>query len=166
MVCFDEFGPLEVRPHPGSGYFPKKHPQRQPATYRRLLGVRHLLAIYDVHGDILWGRSYPRKRHQEVLHFLKLLRRRYCRPLPLYVILDNASAHRHREVLRWTKANKVRLVFIPTNASWLNRIECHLTALKKFALDGSYFPDHRSQCWHIQNYMRERNRVAHSKSIP
>lgn len=30
--------------------------------------------------------------------------------------------------------NDIELVFLPTNASWLNRIECHFTALRKFAI--------------------------------
>jgi transposase len=165
VICFDAFGPLELRPHPGTGYFPKGHPQRLPATYRRLFGVRHFLGAYDVHGDWLWGRTYRRKRHQEVLHCLKRLRRRYSPSLRLHIVLDNASAHKHRKVLSWAAANNVRLAFTPTNASWLNRIECHFTALKKFALDGASFPDHASQCQSIQLYCRECNRIAHSRSI-
>lgn len=165
MVCLDEFGPLELVPRIGMGYFPEKRPRRLPATYRRLQGVRHLLAVYDVHGNALWGRTYRRKRHQEVLAFLRLLRRRYPRRVRLYMVLDNASAHRHWKVSLWARANNVRLVFTPTNASWLNRIECHFTPLKKFALDGAFFPDHRAQCRSIHRYIRERNRVARSKSI-
>lgn len=116
--------------------------------------------MYDVHGDVLWGRTYRRKRHQEVLHFLRLVRRRYPLRLRLYIVLDNASAHCHREVKKWAKENNAHLVFTPTNASWLNRIECHFTPLKRFALDGAYFPNHRAQAWAIQRYMKERNRAA------
>lgn len=165
MICFDPFGPLEIRPHPGTGYFPKGHPQRQPATYSRGMGVRHFFGAYDVHRDMLWGRTYRRKRHQEVLQFFKLLRQRYCRRVRLHIVLDNASAHTHPEVATWAVANNVRLVFIPTNASWLNRIECQFTALKKFALAGKYFTDHRSQCRSIWLYCRHRNGMAHSKSV-
>jgi transposase len=165
VICFDPFGPLEIRPHPGTGYFPKNHPGRQPATYSRRLGVRHFFGAYDVHRDLLWGRTYCRKRHQEVLQFFRVLRRRYPRRIRLYIVLDNASAHTHAEVAAWAAAHNVRLVFIPTNASWLNRIECQFTAIKQFALDGSYFPDHRSQCRSICLYCRYRNRMAHSQSV-
>jgi hypothetical protein len=45
----------------------------------------------------------------------------------------------------------VELAYVPTNASFLNRIECHFTALRYFALDGT---DHRSR--HEQNSMIRR----------
>ena len=38
-------------------------------------------------------------------------------------------------------ANNVELAYVPTNASWLNRIEAQFQALRYFTLDGT---DHRS----------------------
>ena len=45
----------------------------------------------------------------------------------------------------------------PPNCSWLNPIECHFTALKKFALSGRYFADHQAQGKAIQDYLRHRD---------
>jgi hypothetical protein len=46
-VSFDEFGPLEIRPQPGQGWYHSDHPKRLPATYTRPHGVQHWLAFYD-----------------------------------------------------------------------------------------------------------------------
>jgi hypothetical protein len=42
--AFDEFGPLAIRPIGGSAWARKGRPQRQPASYHRLHGVRQSTA--------------------------------------------------------------------------------------------------------------------------
>jgi transposase len=62
VVCVDEFGPLNLQPHPGrqwtlagsGGPTPRR---RRRATYTRPHGVRHLLAAYDLSRDKLYGIS-------------------------------------------------------------------------------------------------------------
>jgi hypothetical protein len=48
--------------------------------------------------------------------------------------------------------------FTPTAASWLNRIESHFAALKKFALDTSDHRSHEAQQEAILDYLDWRNR--------
>ena len=43
----------------------------------RSFGVRHMLAFYDVHADVLGGAIYLRKGGEEFLHFLQELRKPY-----------------------------------------------------------------------------------------
>jgi transposase len=63
------------------------------------------------------------------------------------------------EVALWYAADhNIRFYFTPTNASWLNRIECHFTALKKFALETSDFRSHADQQAAIESYLTWRNR--------
>jgi transposase len=57
----------------------------------------------------------------------------------------------------WAWANKVKLYFTPTNASWLNRIECQFTALKEFALSNSDYRSHEELQEAIESYVRWRN---------
>jgi transposase len=130
--------------------------RRLPATYKRPQGTRYLLAAYEVQTDALWGSIYQRQTWSEVLDFLKTVRRRYAPEITLHIILDNRSSHKKPEVMAWAKAHRVRLVFLPTYSSWLNRIECHFTALRKFALSGRYFKDHPEQNAAIQHYLRYR----------
>lgn len=54
-------------------------------------------------------------------------------------------------------------MFTPSNASWLNWIECEFTALRYFTLDGSDYPSHAAQETAIAGYVRWRNRRARPK---
>ena len=47
VVCYDEFGPMELKPIHGTGWFPKKKRARLRATYSRKCGTEQLLAFYD-----------------------------------------------------------------------------------------------------------------------
>jgi hypothetical protein len=38
LVCFDECGPISLKPHPGRGWFAQGRPARQRATYKRTKG--------------------------------------------------------------------------------------------------------------------------------
>jgi len=156
VICVDEFGPLELRPHAGYSWRKRKQPQRFRATYSRPHGVRHLLAAYDVRTGQLWGHFKRRKRAREFLSFLKSIRRKYTGRL--WIILDNWSAHKTPEILQWARANNVRFQFLPTDASWLNRIECHFTHLKKFALTHCDYPDFNTMRIAIHKYLRWHNR--------
>ncbi len=51
---------------------------------------------------------------------------------PIYVILDNLSAHKGTGIRRWAKKNKVELCFTPAYASWANAIEAHFGPLRQF----------------------------------
>jgi hypothetical protein len=57
----------------------------------------------------------------------------------------------------------LRLVYTPSNASWLNWGECEFTALRYFALDGSDYPSHAAQEAAIAGYLRWRNLHCHPK---
>jgi transposase len=158
-VCVDEFGPLNLLPRHGCCLAGRgKKVQRHRATYRRRGGVRHLLAAYDLETGRLVGVFKARKRWQEFLSFLRWLRRRYPATQRLHVVLDNYGPHVKDEVRLWAVGHDVRLYFTPTNASWLNRIECEFTALKEFALNNSDFRSHEELQAAIELYLRWRNR--------
>jgi len=57
--------------------------------------------------------------------------------------------------------HKIKFYWTPTNASWLNRIESHFTALRKFALDNTDYRSHEQQQEAIDTYLRWRNRARH-----
>jgi len=155
VICVDEFGPLELRPLHGSSWRPHRRPQRFRATYTRPHGVRHLFAAYDVKTGQMWGLIKRRKRRQEFLAFLKALRRRLRGRL--WIILDNFSPHLGKEVKRWCRQNNIRLCFLPTNASWLNRIECEFTPLKRAVLTCCDYVSHQTMGRAIHRYLRWRN---------
>jgi hypothetical protein len=53
--AFDQFGPLSIRPHHGSGWAPVGHPDRLPATYKRTHGIRYFHGCYSFGDDQLWA---------------------------------------------------------------------------------------------------------------
>lgn len=53
VVCFDQMGPISLRPAQGSGWAPKHRPQLLRATFHRRHGIRYGFGAYDVHGDRL-----------------------------------------------------------------------------------------------------------------
>ena len=166
VICVDEFGPLSIQPYPGKGWFPQKKPDRLPATYTRKHGVRHLFAALDLKTDKLYAHIKKTKRHQDVLQFLKVLRRRrYHRSERLYIVLDNFSPHHHKKVKTWARENNVELIYTPTYASWLNRIECHFGPLRKFVFEGSNYSSHDELAKAIQAYIRWRNKNKHHEAI-
>ena len=122
-----------------------------------------MFAALDLASGQTFYRFRDRKRWREFLEFLRQLRTRFPVGRP-FIVCDNFSPHRKAEVSTWCATNDVELVFTPSNASWLNRIECEFTALRYFTLDGSDYPSHHEQEKAIASYIRWRNRHATPKS--
>lgn len=159
-LCIDEFGPLNLLPRHGQCRTgPGKGLERIRATYNRKLGVRHFLAYYDLETDRLYGRFTKHKTAKDFLSFLRWVRSRYPRSQKLHMVMDNYGSHITQVVLAWTKNHNIRIYLTPTNGSWLNRIESHFTALKKFALQPSDYRCHEEQQAAIESYLTWRNRA-------
>jgi transposase len=156
-ICVDEFGPLNLQPRHGMHYGRTGHVDRLRATYTRRGGVRHMFAAYDMESDKLIGLFAAKKNWTTFLPFLKQLRRRYRHGETLHIVLDNAGYHLKAEVQQYAATHNIRFYWTPTNASWLNRIECHLTALRKFALDNTDYRSHDEQQAAIESYLTWRN---------
>jgi len=157
-ISIDEFGPLNLLPRHGRHYARTGHVDRLRATYNRHGGVRHMFGAYDMERDTLVGTFASKKNWTTFLAFLKWLRQRYPRKEMLHMILDNATYHHKAEVQAYAAGHNIKFYWTPTNASWLNRIECHFTALKKFALDNTDHRSHQEQQEAIEQYLSWRNR--------
>jgi transposase len=175
IFCMDEFGPLNLQPHPGKQWAPSasgKGSQHAPrrrrrrATFKRPHGVRHLLAGYDLSKDKLYGHVTKRKGRVEFLAFCRYLRSLYPAGVRIAIVLDNFSPHLTTKtdstVGDWAAANNVELAYVPFYGSWLNRIEAQFTALRYFALDGTDHNSHTEQASMIRRYIAWRNRHATS----
>ncbi len=160
-IAFDEFGPLEIRPQAGRSW--GRSANRLRATYARKHGVRHWLAFYDIHDNRLWGYTRARKRSREVLEVLKKMRRRYPADQRVHLILDNYSPHGTPAVRRWCEQNNVHMIWTPTNASWLNPIECQFTPVKEFVIRNSDYSAHDDLADALRRYANYRNKHAKRK---
>jgi transposase len=174
VICLDEFGPLNLQPHPGHQWArradcPGERRRRRRATYKRPHGVRHLLAAYDLKRDQLYGHIKTRKGPTEFLAFCRYVRSLYPPDVRLAFVLDNFSPHLTTKtdprVGEWAAANNVELAYVPFYASWMNRIEAQFTGLRYFALDGTDHPDHATQGRMIRRYIAWRNRNAHDNHL-
>ena len=157
VVCFDEMGPIQLIPHHGSGWAPEKRPERLRATYSKKDGVRYLFGAYDVHADRLHGRLRAHKNAGEVLAFFKQIRMRYRPNVRIYLVMDNLSTHKTQAIREWADASNVELVFTPTYASFLNRIECHFWGIGEFVVKNADHPDWATLTKAMADHIQYRN---------
>jgi transposase len=178
VICVDEFGPLNLQPHPGTQWAPvatgtgdtgAPRRRRRRATFTRPHGVRHLLAAYDLNADKLYGHIKARKGRTEFVAFLRYIRGLYPPGVRIGIVLDNFSPHlmakKDQRVRDFVEANNIELAYVPFYASWLNRIEAQFTALRYFALDGTDHQSHQEQARMIRRYIAWRNRNAKDAAL-
>jgi transposase len=180
VICMDEFGPLNLLPRPGKQWAPvvsraekgstaRPRRRRRRSTYTRTQGVRHLMAALDMSKDKLYGHVKVNKNRTTFLAFCRYLRSLYPLGVRIAIVLDNFSPHlstkKDQRVGKWAEANNVELAYVPTNASWLNRIECHFAPLRYFALDGTDHASHEEQNSMIRRYIAWRNRHADDEAL-
>ncbi|GAB2765433.1 IS630 family transposase [Streptomyces bullii] len=165
VFAFDEFGPLGIRPTPGSRCAGRKHPDRVPATYHRTHGVRYFHGCYSVGDDRLWGVNRRKKGAANTLAALRSIRAARPDGTPIYVIMDNLSAHKGADIRRWVRKHMVELCLTPTYASWANQIEAHFGPLRQFTIANSNHPDHTAQTQALHAYLRWRNANAHREVL-
>jgi len=178
IICMDEFGPLNLLPRPGKQWAPRivkgeesEEPRRRRrrATFNKTSGVRHLMAAYDLNQDKLYGHVKVTKDRTRFLEFCRYLRTLYPPSVRIAIVLDNFSPHLSTKVDTrvgdWADANNVEFAYVPTNASWLNRIEAQFQALRYFTLDGTDHRSHEEQNSMIRRYIIWRNRNAQDKTL-
>lgn len=166
----DRFPPLHVRvrrvraarhpPHRRQRLGRAGRPDRLPATCKRTHGVTYFHGCCSVDDETLWGVNRRRKGTANTLAALRLIRAARPDGAPVYVILNNLSAHHGKKILRWARNNNVHLCFTPTNASWANPIEAHFVPLRQFTLANSNHPNHPLQTSELHRYLRWRNTNA------
>lgn len=165
VFAFDEFGPLGIRPTAGSGWAERKHPDRVPATYHRTHGVALLPRLLLGRDDRLWGVNHRKKGAANTLAALKSIRAARPDGAPIYVLLDNLSAHKGADIRRWARKHKVELCFTPTYASWANPIEAHFGPLRQFTIANSHYTNHTVQTRALHAYLRWRNANARHRDV-
>jgi transposase len=177
VICYDEFGPLNLQPHPGRQWAERdalganrsKARRRRRATFTRPHGVRHLLAAYDLNTDRLYGHIKTTKARSDFLTICRYIRTLSPPTVRIAIVMDNFSPHLSTTldtgVGDWAEANNVELAHTPHYASWLNRIEAQFTALRSFCLDGTDHESHEAQALLIRRYIAWRNRNARDESL-
>ena len=149
-----------MRPVGGSAWAPEGRPQRQPANYHKLHGVRQFHGCYSISDDTLWGVVRRRKSATHTLAALKSIRA---------AAATTTGSMSSRTISRPTKAppsatgphrNNVELCFTPTYSSWANPIEAHSGPLREFVLNNPNHPNHIVLTRRLHAYLRWRNAKA------
>ena len=163
--AFDEFGPLVIRPVGGQCWAQRRRPQRQPANYHKLHGVRQFHGCYSVGDDTLWGVVRQQKSAGNTLKALQSIRTARPDGEMIYVILDNLSAHKGKKIRQWAQRHQVELCFTPTYSSWANPIEAHFGPLREFVLNNSNHPNHVVLTRRLHAHLQWRNDNARAPEV-
>ena len=81
----------------------------------------------------------------------------------MHIIMDNLSAHQTEDIVKWAKKNSVSFAPTPTNASWLNPVECHIGDIQRLALKDTDYRSWPEVNEALQGAIRYKN--AHRKEM-
>ena len=122
------------------------------------------MGMYDYYHHTLRGYLSPRTTGADWVRFLRYVRSWYRSDEPIFLIMDNLSAHITPEARREAGRLWIRLGPIPTNSSHMNPVETHLRSIRRIALSGSDPPDWRELGGAVQGPMRKPNQ-RHSERV-
>jgi transposase len=165
VIAFDQMGPISLRPMAGTGWAPRKRPERQRATYHRRHGIRYVMGAYDVHADRLRVRLRPRRRGSDNLAFMAQIRAAIPARRRIYWIQDNLSANWTPDIRAFAAANRIELVPTPTYASYLNPVECHFFPISEFVVNNADYVDWDAFAWALARHVGHRNGPHRDKRI-
>lgn len=138
VLCVDEMGPVSAKTYP-SARWSQKRPALTP-DYGRRAKTWVFGAFEPATGQALTCCAPGRG----ACHFLALLNQiveRWSQG-EVILILDNLASHKTLDVRLWALAHpRVRFLFQPTYAPWLNLIEPWWKTLRSLALKGRRFED-------------------------
>ncbi|GAA2512631.1 hypothetical protein GCM10010406_55710 [Streptomyces thermolineatus] len=184
VLCLDEFGSLDLQPHPGRQWTEHdgrhKGPDREPRPRRRTTcirphGVRHLFAAHGParHGtarDRLYRHVKNSKHCSKFLEFSRSLRSLYPPEVRIAIVCDSHSPHlttkRCHRVVDRAGASTVEVAHTPINAPWLNRIDARFTALRYFAIAGTDHAGHKEQSSTIRRYIHPAEQARSRRTPP
>lgn len=130
--------------------------RRQTATYKRN-GTLSLIASLAVHRGEVIGKTISSNNKDNFLSFLKHLDRTY-RNCSLHIIVDNFSAHKHKEVKAWLeKKRKITVHYTPTYSSWLNQVEIWFNMLQRDVIKGGIWQSTKQMADQIMEYIKTYN---------
>jgi hypothetical protein len=140
LICFDErpchlidnvYQPLPMKP---------SQPKREDYHYQRN-GMCNLFIAFQPHTGERIVAVYERKTHKEYADFFNQISQHYPNAESITVVQDNLSTHSPASFYKVFKAEeafalaqKYKMHYTPTNASWLNMAEIELSALSKQCL--------------------------------
>jgi DDE superfamily endonuclease len=131
----------------------RRHPT-QPAGEERPVRVEHdyqrrgalaYLAAWDVHRAKLFGRCEPKNGIEPFGRLVEEVMKEepYASADRVFWIVDNGSSHRGERSVKRLQGEwpNLRLIHLPTHASWLNQIEIYFSVVQRKVLTPNDFAD-------------------------
>ncbi len=142
MICADELGPVSPRTFPPApGWSGDGHRIKAPLEYSRgpeKVWVYGALRERDGQAVTLTTRSRNTAGYLRLLDAVDAANPEG----DLYLITDNLASHKSPPIQEWLAANpRVRHLFIPTGACWLNLQEAWWRMFRRAAFAGQTFAD-------------------------
>ncbi len=132
------------------------NPKRLTSTYKRN-GTVSLVAALSVHTGEVVARNIKSNNAENFLSFLKSLDRKY-RYRKLHIIVDNYSAHKHKDVKKWLeKKRKIQVHYTPTYSSWLNQVEIWFNILTRDVVKGGIWKSSKQLKDQLMEYVKTYN---------
>ena len=158
VLCCDEKSQIQAldRTQPG---LPLKRGRAGTMThdYKRNGTATLFAALNTLDGKVI-GLCQERHRHQEWIHFLRLVDDATPEHKQLHLIVDNYATHKHPAVQRWLKRHpRFHIHFTPTSASWLNMVERFFRDLTANRLRRGVFRDVIELVTAIEDYVDHHN---------
>ena len=137
MLSFDEKGKTAIKKYGGQkftfkGYYHIPYGQK-------VRGICDLFMAKNVHTGKRHYTFYDWKNSWIVTEYLEKLLDEYP-DVDIYIIWDGWSAHRSEHTQLWLDLHpRIKILPLPTRASWLNPVERDFGQIQRFCLNNSNF---------------------------
>jgi hypothetical protein len=131
--------------------------ERREFEYERG-GTVHFLVAFNVYDGTMWGSCLAANDHAHFLWGVRQVERRYAQARRSHLILDNGSSHIAQATRHYfARHPRLRVLYTPAHASWLNQAKLLLRAfsakyLTRFdAASRPHLIDHLTASWREYN---------------
>jgi transposase len=163
VLCLDEKTNLQPRPR-SVATLPTRSglPTRLEHEEERA-GALHLFAAFETRTGSVTALTALRKRQKEFLSLLaKLDRETPARVKRIFLVLDNASIQKGKQVQTWLQSHpRFVCFFVPVHCSWMNQVEQWFSILQRKRLRISDFTDRDQLADRLMSFVAEWNTQAH-----
>ncbi|MGH7966315.1 MAG: transposase, partial [Candidatus Binatia bacterium] len=158
VICLDEKPSIQALPRvlPTPGLAPGRIERREFEYERK--GTVHCLVAFNVYDGTMWGGGLEKNDHDPFLWGLRQVEQRYAQARRIHLILDNGGSHIAHDTQRYfARHPRLRVLYTPARASWLNQAELLLRAftakyLTRFdAQSRQHLIDHLTAGWREYN---------------
>jgi len=163
VICRDEKPSIPAlrRWAPTQGLAPGRIARRE-VEYKRC-GIVHLLVALNVYDGTMLGWCLEKNDHDHFLWGVRQVERRYPKARRIHLIVDNGGSHIAHDTQRYfARRPRLRVLYTPAHASWLNQAELLLRAFTDKYLDRFDADSRQHLIEHLNASWREYNqRFAH-----